>query len=355
MSEKPFLSIIMPVYNAEQYLKESISSILNQQMQDFELILVNDCSTDNSGKMCDDFAEEDERIVAIHLEKNGGAGNARNVGICNSKGEYITFVDSDDFIEKDIYELARQTIEKKMLDMVVWGITEEYYDKMGKCYCKNRLYLEDQVCAEIEEIKDLIIQMEEKTLFGYQWNRLYRAEIIKKNNIQFEKVVLYEDYFFNLKVVRCISNMAILSNCGYHYMKRTNGSITTRFVPEYFELSTRRIETMYQLYCDWNYCNANVKNILGQRYLRYILAAITKSFDHQSGFDKTKRKELIREIVTSNIYKEVSKHCNVKGILNVLRKALNNQNEFLCLQMGRIVWIMREKASKRFNRIRKYK
>lgn len=355
MSEMPFLSVIMPVYNAENYLDESISSILNQKMQDLELILVNDCSSDRSREICEKYAQKDKRIITIHLEKNGGAGNARNVGIQKARGQYIAFMDSDDFIDKDLYEQARQIAEKEDLDMVVWGLTEEYYDKTGKCYCKNELHLENMLCKGIKDIKETVIRLEEKTLFGYQWNRLYRSEIIKKNHIEFEKVVLYEDYFFNLKVAEHIQTMAVLANCGYHYMKRANESITTRFVPEYFELSTRRIESMYHLYCQWDYYNNTVRDILGQRYLRYILAALAKSYDERAGFDRKKRKEFVREISSSNLYRETSMNCNAGGGLGILQKLLNKKSEALCLQMGKVVWIAKEKSTKSFNKIRKYR
>ena len=108
MNAIPFLSIIMPVYNAEKYLEDSITSILDQTMQDFELILINDCSTDNSRRLCEKYVQQDSRVVMIHLEKNGGAGNARNIGIQKAKGKYITFMDSDDVIERNLYEIAHQ-------------------------------------------------------------------------------------------------------------------------------------------------------------------------------------------------------------------------------------------------------
>lgn len=356
MGKKPFLSIIMPVFNAEKYLVESISSILKQKMQNFELILINDCSTDRSGFMCEEFSRKDDRISTITLEKNGGAGNARNIGMKVAGGEYITFIDSDDIIDEDLYLNAYHMAADHDLDMVVWGMTEEYYNEFGKCYCINQLYLEQCLCKNIEEIKSTVILLEEKTLFGYQCNRFYRADILKNNSIEFEKIILYEDYFFNLKVIEYVNSMGILKDCGYHYMKRQNQSITTKFVPEYFELSTRRIESMYQLYQQWNQYNDMVRNVLGERYLRYILAAIVKSYDKRAKFNNIQRKKMLRLVVKSDLYSVTAKKCSVKGVaLRVLQVALNRKQWLICLSMGKTIWIIRERLPGTFNKIRRYK
>ena len=152
MSEMPFLSVIMPVYNAALYLKKSVGSILQQNFKDFELILVNDCSKDNSKEICEKYAQKDQRIVVVNLEKNGGAGNARNVGIQHATGKYITFMDSDDIIDKELYENAYFEVVKYDLDMVVWGMTEEYYNAEEKCYCVNKVGLDNHLCMNLSLI-----------------------------------------------------------------------------------------------------------------------------------------------------------------------------------------------------------
>lgn len=199
MKKKPFLSIIMPVYNAERYLNESISCILEQKFQDFELIIVNDKSTDYSGRICDSYAQKDDRISVIHLEKNGGAGNARNIGIQKASADYLTFIDADDVIEEDLYFNAFTKAIQYSADIVVWGLTEEYYSNKGEVVFKNYVSMPEQICQNRQQVRDAVIKLEEKTLFGYQCNRFYRSNIIKENGIHFESVILYEDYFFNLR------------------------------------------------------------------------------------------------------------------------------------------------------------
>ena len=356
MKETPFLSVIMPMYNAEKYIDETISSILNQSFEDFELIIVNDQSQDNSESICKKYQQVDSRVKLITVEKNGGAGNARNIGMQMAEGQYIAFMDSDDIIDENLYLKAYQMVTSANLDMVVWGITEKYYDKDGNCYCNNHLRLPEEICHNVDEIKNVIIELEKNTMFGYQWNRFYRTVILKNNNIQFEKVVLYEDYFFNLEVIKHVNTMGILDDTGYYYMKRQNDSITTRYVPEYFELSKRRIESMYQMYEQWNKCDNQVCNILGERYLRYILAGLTKSYDKRANHSYSSRKKWLRSVREEKLYCNTSKSCETdQQILSVFQCLMNNEQWILLAGMGYFVWIVKERLPVFFNKIRRFR
>ncbi|MFR2551722.1 MAG: glycosyltransferase [Clostridioides difficile] len=124
----PKISIIVPVYNVEKYLEKCVRSILAQTFTDFELILVDDGSLDSSGAMCDQFAEQDQRVKVIHKE-NGGLSDARNAGIELATGEYLGFVDSDDYIADDMYELLYTNIVKEDADLSICGIYDVYEGK----------------------------------------------------------------------------------------------------------------------------------------------------------------------------------------------------------------------------------
>ena len=124
----PKISIIVPVYNVEKYLEKCVRSILAQTFTDFELILVDDGSPDSSGAMCDQFAEQDQRVKVIHKE-NGGLSDARNAGIEIATGEYLGFVDSDDYIADDMYELLYTNIVKEDADLSICGIYDVYEGK----------------------------------------------------------------------------------------------------------------------------------------------------------------------------------------------------------------------------------
>ena len=141
----PKVSVIIPVYNVEQYVEKSIQSVLNQSMKDIEIILVNDGSTDKSGEICDRYGQKEERIIVIHKE-NGGLSSARNVGVKAASGDYIGFIDSDDYIESVMYETLYQMAERDSADVAVCGVYDVY--KNGKVpQCASR---ETFVCDQEE-------------------------------------------------------------------------------------------------------------------------------------------------------------------------------------------------------------
>ena len=124
-------SIVMPVYNVQNYLKDSVSDIKKQSFSDFELILVDDCATDLSGKLCDELAKNDSRIQVIHLAETG-LSNARNQGMAAANGEYILFLDPDDRYDVRLLEQIEKSLKKNSAKVVLFGLTEEYYDQNGK-------------------------------------------------------------------------------------------------------------------------------------------------------------------------------------------------------------------------------
>ena len=128
----------MPVYNVQNYLKDSVADIKKQSFSDFELILVDDCATDSSGKLCDELAKSDSRIQVLHLAKNGGLSNARNQGMAAAKGEYILFLDPDDRYDVRLLEQIEKSLKKNSAKVVLFGLTEEYYDQNGKKLRRNR-------------------------------------------------------------------------------------------------------------------------------------------------------------------------------------------------------------------------
>lgn len=352
--KEPFLSVVMPVYRAQEYLEESIRSVLSQTFCDLELILVDDCSPDQSGSICDDAARRDERVRVLHLSENIGAGRARNAGIEAARGQYLAFMDADDTMDTDIYEKAYRALKGGTHDMAVWGVTEEYFDRAGALAYTNVIALADADCDTKQKVQDTVILLEEKILFGYQWNHFYRMDLVKEHNIRFEESVIYEDYFFNLEVTKHIRSMAVLSAPGYHYKKRMNDSITTKFIPDYFALATRRIESMTELYREWGALDGQAREILGNMYLRYILSGLMRNCDPRAKMSGRQRKTWVRELTASRLYLETAAVCSPKQMpLRLLQGFLNNGNTASALAMGRLVYLVKERAPLLFGRSRK--
>lgn len=343
MSEKhPFISIIAPVYNAEAYIERAVESVLGQTFSNLELILVDDCSTDQSGAICDQWAQRDGRVKVFHLPKNLGAGQARNYGMEKAMGEFLTFLDADDQIDSDLYSKVAACMEQTPCDVVVWGVTERYFDEKGDLISENRLCLDNAVFDNKDSLRKAVIELEKKTLFGYQWNHLYRRKIIMEYGIRFRSVHLYEDYFFNLAYIEHASSMTVLSCTGYYYNKRVNQSLTKQFVSEYFKLSRMRVVSMAEAYRRWGLFDDRVRNSIGERYLRYTFSALMRNCEKQAGMQHAVKRQWIRRVFCDEFYQTVVKKSHPKPVyLKLLQKMIDLHWAEGCLMMGRMLFILR--------------
>jgi glycosyltransferase involved in cell wall biosynthesis len=222
------ISIIMPVYNSEEYLAAAIKSILNQSYKNFELILINDGSKDNSGSICDEFAQRDARVVVIH-KVNGGISDARNAGLKVAKGEYIAFSDNDDIFSANLLEDNFKIAKQYDADVVKYGVS--YYEISNKS--KRKIPIRDlpfQVLDKNEISKDYLT-LKRNNIFVYVWDSLIRKDIILDNNLFFDKAFKFggEDIDFNLSLFKYIKKLVINPDEHYTHFKRFNHSTVCKF------------------------------------------------------------------------------------------------------------------------------
>lgn len=215
----PLISVIIPVYNAEKYLSNCISSLLSQSLQSFEIILVDDGSKDSSPLLCDEFAKKDPRIRSIHLE-NGGPAYARNHGSLQAQGDYIAFVDSDDYVAPNYLELLYNCAVGNNSDIVMCG----YYIVSGA----NKQPALLSYCAEYgnaEAVKVGLLQRYYGTnhngLYSL-WNKLYRAEFLRENRITMnEELNRAEDAWFNFDCLTCAERVNFINQPLYYYVQHS--------------------------------------------------------------------------------------------------------------------------------------
>lgn len=206
------ISIIVPVYNAEKYLHRCIDSILAQSYTDFELLLIDDGSPDNSGAICDEYASKDTRIRVFH-KKNGGVSSARNVGLDNAKGDWVTFIDSDDWIETDYLMKMAVFLD---VDMVVCSV-----NLTNGCL----LVMEDIVCTPVTFLENYI----DSPMVRAPWGALLNRNLINENKIRFDSQIRYgEDLIFNMQYLLCVSTIKLLSFIGYNYYQYQEGELLAK-------------------------------------------------------------------------------------------------------------------------------
>ncbi|MGN1030008.1 MAG: glycosyltransferase [Butyricicoccaceae bacterium] len=218
----PTVSIIIPVYNAEKQLARCIDSVLNQEYSDFELLLIEDGSTDSSGAICDLYAGQDSRVTVVHKE-NSGVSDSRNLGISMARGTYLQFLDSDDWITPDATNLLVRAADEHSCDLVI----SDFYRVVGNRVSRKGIIDEDVVLSR-EEFASYMMDNPADFYYGVLWNKLYRREIIVKHQLQMNKNISWcEDFMFNLEYIRYAETFYALQVPIYYYVK-TKGSLATK-------------------------------------------------------------------------------------------------------------------------------
>lgn len=226
------ISIIVPVYNIEQFLDRCIDSIINQSHRDLEIILVDDGSTDNSGMLCDEWALRDSRIVVIH-KRNGGLSDARNAGLKIASGKYIGFVDSDDWIAPRMYELLLDSISESNSDLAVCAVLMKWDTGKEELLAPQINCILDSEEAQLELLRENILKQP-------VWNKLYKKNAIQ--DIMFEAGKAHEDVYWTYRVIGRAKKISVIDYVGYLYYQRNDSIMGMNY-------STKRLDAI-QAYCN---------------------------------------------------------------------------------------------------------
>lgn len=220
------VSVIVPVYKVEPYLVRCIESIIKQSYKNIEVILVDDGSPDNCGKICDKYASSDSRIRVIH-RANGGLSAARNSGIDNAKGKYILFVDSDDFIDYDLIEYSLSNLHKTDAD-IAFVFFELFYDSEDTRtgYDELQQNYTDFVATPVQALNEVLY---EKNATLHSWAKLYKKELFK--DVRFPEGRLFEDAGTTYKLILKSNKISISNAKKYHYLVRSGSIARSRFSP----------------------------------------------------------------------------------------------------------------------------
>lgn len=295
------ISVIVPIYNAEKFLHYCIDSILNQSFVDFEILLVNDGSTDNSGRICDEYAGMDTRAKVIH-KQNGGVSSARNAGIEAAKGEYICFVDSDDYLESNyLKELVETKKKYPDFDNVWCGFqTVEDYLKSNINTVASE-YNKDYSFSNLSSIMDLC----EKWLVQMPWNKLFLTKTIKENSIIFPpELSLGEDYIFNLRYLDCTNGKIVVINKPlYDYLRDGKESLDNKYYANLLEIY-RRLNSETEKYAQkWNLSEEQISKMYNSFFFR-LEAVLRNTMSENNRASKSEKRKYNSRIVKSNEFQE---------------------------------------------------
>lgn len=238
----PILSVIIPVYNVEKYLKQCLDSVLNQTLNDIEIIIINDGSTDKSSKIINEY-KENKNVKIIHKD-NEGVAFARNIGIDNSIGKYITFVDSDDYLELDMYKHMVDVAIRENADIVQCGIeliSEDGTNHIG--YVKNN----EEILNNIEATKEFL----RLKIPGYSVNSIYLRELFIRNNIKYSNSFCYEDMQVILLSLLNCNKIVKINECFYKY-RQINTSLSHKLTKNHVKAYINQMKVWLEICNEYN-------------------------------------------------------------------------------------------------------
>jgi len=317
-------SIIIPIYNVERYLLQCLESVLNQTYTNIEVILVNDGSTDNSGAICEEIKVNDSRVKVIHTD-NKGVSFARNLGINIATGDYILFVDSDDWLEKDAIEKISKVLNKRLYDLVFFNLVKEIDNKLIPVYP----FQDSRSLISKNELENMLPQLIKQEVINSPI-KIYKTDVIKNNNIKFNTgISIAEDYLFNIECFLNADSLFIMKDILYHYMIRNNNSLTRKFKENKYEQLMYVNNTIMELVTKHGKYNSEklVEALLYIR-LKNVYSCFTDLFNRECNFSYKKKLEFITNVTRLENDKDYLKINNWRfKILALFLK--NNSNKII--------------------------
>lgn len=324
---KPLISIIMPCYSCNKYINKSVSKIMNQKTLDkydhiikianyskIELIMINDGSDDDNKTLnyLKKLRKKYTNIRVISLNKNIGQAQARNIGISKANGTYIGFVDADDDIEENLFLNVFNAIEKyNFPDIICWGTNELHYDKKNQLAKKVTIVPQKKYCMTHKELVRTAIKLEDKDLFRHLQNKIYKKDIITKNQIYLTGENFIDNIVFNIDVFKYSNTMYCLDKafCTYSITQIFNSN-TTLYSPVNFGQYSKQIQKLINWLIEEEEYNKKNKTLLANIYIRYAFSGIWKNCNKNLNISKKEKIKWLDEFFEHPVTKDLLEYIN---------------------------------------------
>lgn len=313
MEKRPFFSVIIPIYNAEKTLAEAVHSVLAQTFADFEILLVDDASTDGSREAALAMAREDSRVQVVLLQKNAGAGRARNAGIRSARGEYLMFLDADDAFLPELMQRVVDSLEEHPAQAVCWGLVEEYREENGRIAARKEVLCENRVLDGREELRPLVMELERKGLYGYLWNKAYQADYCREINVWIPSQSFNEDEMFNIAFFMDADSLNLLAfaNPGTGKFCRSEGRkskvqtltapVSAGLLSDCHGACAGAAGAAGSLGAD----TPKIREELAEIYLRYLTSTLERNCDRRQRMNLWKRRRFVKMVWKSKLWREL--------------------------------------------------
>lgn len=333
------VSVIIPAYNSQEYIKEAIESVRNQTLKDIEIILVDDGSTDDTFKVCKDYSLIDERIKVIH-QKNKGISGARNTGIDNATGEYISFLDSDDTIELNMYEELYNCVTQygeDKIDFIDCGINmiNSHLNTKNSIMHGHRKKIKYDKKYLLEEVIPSMVNIsndKDKFIFPFVWNRLFKASIIKNNNIRFnEELRQWEDRPFLVQFLHEINSATFYDKCFYNYISGGDFSLSKKYNHNEFKTILYTFNLYEELFGD-------IYDFNQEYAIKYKIKTISNTINKiiHSNEEKKKNNKILEMLSNENVIEWYNNISNMDLFHKMIRFCIVKKHFYLAIYLYKI-------------------
>lgn len=334
-----YVSIIVPAFNCQETIKETLNSIRKQTFTDFEVWIINDGSDDSTKKLVDSYCGRDSRFK-LYSQKNQGVSVARNMGVQLSQGEYVLFVDSDDIMFPNMLEQLYKEIKTNDYEMAICGYRMKAISKSGKVMFKDVTYKNAKYDSNKMIIEDFG-QLLDSRLLNVVWNKLISRKFINNNKIEFDCFVSGEDTLYNVKLMKCINKMCIIQEPLYQYRRCNEGSLTTYFHINKFTALKQYNNALRELYIMWNRYNDQCIKQMDFYLIRSVISATSSLFDRSCRLNKDERKKFVREIVDDNSVQLAVRNVeNDKLMIRIIAGIIKSKSIGINLAVGKSVYLV---------------
>lgn len=349
---QPQVSVIMPAYNVAGYVRRAVESLQRQSLTNFELLVVNDGSSDRTGEILDSMAERDYRIRVFHTE-NGGAPAARNLALDHAKGDYIYFMDADDWAEPSMLEDMRAFAEQKQLELVVSGFyIDTYYGKDNQ-YTTEVKSRPNALYASSKEFRAAAWQLFDANQLYTPWNKLFVRERIEKLHVRF-RPTFWDDFPFVLDYIRDIERVGVIERPYYHFIRQRSESETARWRPNMYDKREEEHGWMLDLYLHWGLSeDPSSQEMIQRRYIERLVGCIENVCNPSCDLSRTEKIKLIKRMIDTDRVRIALRHARPKSrMMQLMLAPIRKNSARLCYLEGRFISFVKRHNTKLFAQLK---
>ena len=344
----PKVSIIIPVYNVDRYVTRAMESLQNQTFKDYEIIAVDDGSTDRSGSILDRMAERDIRIEVLHVE-NGGAAAARNKGLERARGEYVYFMDADDWCDAYMLEDMVGVADRYELEMLVCGFyIDTYYSDEGD-HLSELKSVPSVVYDGQDEFRADAYRLFDNNLLYTPWNKLFLRSRIEELGVRFRNTFM-DDFPFVLDYIRDVSRVGVMEEAFYHFVRQRQDSETSMWRPDLYEKREEEHGWMLDLYAHWGLLEDEASmEMVHRRYIERLVGCIESVCDPKCPLTDDERKAAVEQMITSERAQESVALAKPRSrMMSVMLLPIRRKDPGMAITEGKLISFVRRHNTRLF-------